>query len=83
MRCVGPHVCTLCLQWYVYGILPGWWLHVLTGSREWSVRRIRLKSRNKLLRYIKMLIVSYAIIRHYRLPAGNALWFCQNFFLIF
>ena len=23
------------------------------------------------------------IIRHYRLPAGNALWFCQNFFFFY
>ena len=25
----------------------------------------------------------FVIIRHSRLPAGNALWFCQNFFFFF
>ena len=25
----------------------------------------------------------FSIIRHSRLPAGNALWFCQNFFFFF
>ena len=33
--------------------------------------------------YLAYLSRDVVIFRHSRLPAGNALWFCQNFFIIF
>ena len=33
--------------------------------------------------YLESLVISACVIRHSRLPAGNALWVCQNFFFFF
>ena len=34
-------------------------------------------------KYVKSDLKDTGIIRHSRLPAGNALWVCQNFFFFF
>ena len=33
--------------------------------------------------YVPSVVPDVPVVRHSRLPAGNALWFCQNFLFIY